>query len=296
MNGETDMTAPSVAGSGAIVSPATTRPRPFYWSVRRELWENRSIYVAPLIVAAIEIIGFAISAVGLPARRRAVLLLDPARQRHAIEQPYDAAAGMMMLTILIVGVFYCLDALHAERRERSILFWKSMPVSDLTTALSKLTVPMIVLPVIAFLLSICVHLAIALLTSILLLLHAMSPASTWMAVPFIQNWVVLLYGLVVVTLWYAPVYGWAMLVSAWARRATFLWAVLPFLAASAFERIAFGTSYFASLIRQRLFGFAADAFDFSGRGHPSVDVLSQLTPGRYLGTPGLWLGLLLAAA
>ena len=66
-------------------------------------------------------------------RRRAVLLLDdPAKQRAAIEQPYDMAAMMMIFVVFIVGVFYCLDALHGERRDRSILFWKSLPVSDLT--------------------------------------------------------------------------------------------------------------------------------------------------------------------
>ncbi|HWX16556.1 MAG TPA: hypothetical protein VNY07_08215, partial [Chthoniobacterales bacterium] len=122
--------------------------RPFYWSVRRELWENRSIYVVPLIVAVVQVFGFAISTIGLAERRRSVLLLDPAHQRAAIEQPYDLVAMMMIFILFIVGVFYCLDALHGERRDRSILFWKSLPVSDLTTVLSKVTIPLVVLPLI----------------------------------------------------------------------------------------------------------------------------------------------------
>ncbi len=81
--------------------------------------------------------GASISAIGLAARRRAVLLLDPATQRADIEQPYDIVAMMLMFTAFLVGVFYCLDALHGERRDRSILFWKSLPVSDFTTVLSK---------------------------------------------------------------------------------------------------------------------------------------------------------------
>src|SRR6267378_5080697 len=128
--------------------PLQSPTRPLYWSVRRELWENRSIYIAPLIVAAFEVFGFAISTIGLAERRRAVLLLDPAHQRAAIEQPYDLAAMMMIFIAFIVGVFYCLDALHGERRDRSILFWKSLPVSDLTTVLSKVTIPLAVLPLI----------------------------------------------------------------------------------------------------------------------------------------------------
>src|SRR5919204_2461410 len=120
--------------------------RPFYWSTCRELWENRSIYIVPLIVSAVELLGFAVSTNGLAERRRAVLLLDPSKARAEIEVPYDVAAVMMILTVFIVGVFYCLDALYGERRDRSILFWKSLPVSDLTTLLSKAVIPLVVLP------------------------------------------------------------------------------------------------------------------------------------------------------
>src|SRR5437762_1079184 len=96
--------------------------RPFYWSVRREVWENRSIYIAPLIVAAFQVFGFEISTIGLADRRRAVLLLDPAHQRAAIEQPYDLAAMMMLFTVCMVGVYYCLDALHGEDRDRALAY------------------------------------------------------------------------------------------------------------------------------------------------------------------------------
>jgi len=270
--------------------------RPMYWSVRRELWENRSLYIAPLIVAAFEVIGFAISTIGLAERRRAVLLLDSAHQRAAIEQPYDLAAMMMIFIVFIVGVFYCLDALHGERRDRSILFWKSLPVSDLTTVLSKVTIPLVVLPLIAFAITVCVHLIMVLETSVVLIFHGMSPASTWAHVPVAFNLLVLLYGLAAIALWHAPIYGWLLLVSGWARRATFLWAVLPIIAIQIFERITFGTSYFGAFVKHRLMGFAPDAFDFQGRDHPTISSLAQLTPGRYLSSPGLWIGLLVAAA
>src|SRR4029077_593837 len=222
--------------------------RPFYWSVRRELWENRSIYIAPLIVAAVQVFGFAISTIGLADRRRAVLLLDPSHQRAAIEQPYDLAAMMMIFIVFIVGVFYCLDALHGERRDRSILFWKSLPVSDLTTVLSKVTIPLVVLPLISFAITVCVQSIMLLETSVVLIFHGMSPATTWANVPVFQNWLVLLYGLVAIALWHSPIYGWLLLVSGWARRATFLWAVLPLLAIGIFERVTLGTSHFGSLV------------------------------------------------
>src|SRR5437016_8358985 len=292
------MNTSSNIASSRVTAPgySNTPMRPFYWSVRRELWENRSIYVAPLIVAIVVLFGFLVSTIGLPERRRAVLLLDPTKARAAIEAPYDVAAMMMIFVVFIVGMFYCLDALHGERRDRSILFWKSLPVSDLTTVLSKSIIPLAVLPVIAFAFIVCVQLIMLLMTSANLLMHGMSPATTFAHVPVFQNWLVMLYGLIAIALWHAPIYGWLLLVSGWARRATFLWAVLPIIAIGIFERITFGTSYFGAFVKHRLMGFGPGAFDFHGRANPTIDSLAQLTPGRYLSSPGLWLGLVFAAA
>jgi ABC-2 type transport system permease protein len=279
--------------SGLSYDGAPTRP--LYWSVWRELWENRSIYIAPLIVAAVQVFGFAISTIGLAERRRAVLLLDdPAKQRAAIEQPYDLAAMVMIFTVFIVGVFYCLDALHGERRDRSILFWKSLPISDLTTVLSKSIIPLVVLPLFAFAITVGVQVVMMLTSTANLLAHGMSPATTWAHIPMFQNWLVLLYGLIAIALWHAPIYGWFLLISGWARRATFLWAVLPFIVIEIFEKITFGTRYFADLLKNRLMGFAPHAFGFHGGDHPTIDSLAQLTPGRYLSSLGLWLGLAVA--
>jgi ABC-2 type transport system permease protein len=283
---------PEVSGLNYYGAPK----RPLYWSVRRELWENCSIYIAPLIVAAVQVFGFAISIIGLAERRRALLLLDPAKQRAAIEIPYDAAAMMMIFTVFIVGVFYCLDALHGERRDRSILFWKSLPVSDLTTVLSKVTIALVVLPLVSFAIIVITQVIMMLETSVVLIFHGMSPATTWTLIPFFQNWVTLLYGLVVIAVWHAPIYGWLLLVSGWARRATFLWAVLPLIAIQIFERITFGTSYFGLFIKHRVMGFAPNAFDFHGHANPTIDSLVQLTPWKYLSSPGLWVGLVVAVA
>jgi ABC-2 type transport system permease protein len=290
MNTESN-TVPEAYTGVAGTPPSKLPTRPFYWSVRRELWENRSIYVAPLIVAIVVLFGFLISTIGLPERRQAVLLLEPAKARAMIEMPYNVAAMMLIFTAFIVGVFYCLDALHGERRDRSILFWKSLPVSDLTTLLSKATIPLGVLPLVTFAIIIATQFVMLLWTSVLLMTHNMSPASTWTSVPFLQGCLILLYGLVAIALWHAPIYGWALLVSGWARRATFLWAVVPLLAIGFFEKITFGTSHFASMLKNRLLGFAPEAFAFNAHSINSP----QLTPLKYLSTPGLWIGLILAA-
>jgi ABC-2 type transport system permease protein len=278
------------------VSGSALPTHPFRWSVRRELWENHSIYIVPLVVAIVQIFGFAVSTHGMAARRRAALLLDPAAQRARIGEPYDLIAMMMIFTVFVVGIFYCLDALYGERRDRSILFWKSLPVSDVTAVLAKVTIPLLVLPLIAFVTIACTQLVILFISSIVLSLHGISPATTLANYSLTFNWIVLLYGLGAIALWHAPVYGWFLLVSAWVRRAAFLWAILPFIAASIFEKITFGTSYFGSFIRSRLMGFAPAAFDFHAQSHPVVDSFAQFTPVRYLTSPGLWVGLVLAAA
>src|SRR5438552_7118714 len=283
----------TVSESAGVTAPgySNTPTRPFYWSVKRELWENHSIYIAPLIVAMVVLFGFLVSTTGLPDRRRAVLLLDPAKARAAIEMPYNVAAMMLIFTAFIVGVFYCLDALNGERRDRSILFWKSLPVSDLTTLLSKATIPLVALPLVTFAIIVATQFIMLLWTSVLLITHGMSPASTWTNYPLFQQSLILLYGLVAIALWHAPIYGWALLVSGWARRATFLCAVVPLLAIGFFEKITFGTSHFAALLKDRLMGFAPKAFAFTMH---SIDS-ATLTPGQYLSSPGLWLGLLFAA-
>jgi len=267
-----------------------------YWSVRRELWENRSIYIAPLAVAAVVLFGFLISTATLPRRMLALSALDPAKQYHAIERPYNVIAGLLVVTAFIVGVFYCLDALHGERRDRSILFWKSLPVSDRTTVLAKAGVPLVVLPLLVFAIVVTAQVFMLLLSTLVLLPHGQSLAMLWAQLPLFKMSLALLYALTAIALWHAPIYGWLLLVSGWARRATFLWAVLPWLAICVFEGIAFRTSHFASLLKHRLIGGFMQSFGLEGRGSVANDPLTHLTPGRFLSTPGLWIGLAFAAA
>jgi len=284
---------PRVSAGPAVVTISDTQT--MYWSVRRELWENRSIYIAPLITAAVLLFGFMISLIGLPHRRRAVLLLDPSQQRAHIERPYDITAMMLILIAVIVGVFYCLDALHGERRDRSILFWKSLPVSDVTAVLSKVSIPLVVLPLLTFAIAVATHIWMMLLSSAVLVSNGLSPA-TPSQLPLGQSGLTLLYGLATMALWHAPIYAWLLVVSAWAKRAAILWAFLPPMALAVFEKMAFRTSYLGSFLRYRFVGWMGEAFAFSGqKGHPHIESLTQLTPGRFLSSAGFWLGLIFAA-
>src|ERR1700674_4966271 len=177
---------PESFDSQGIAPAAMSATRPMYWSVLRELWENRSIYIAPLAVAGLILFGFLISTIHLLAKMRAGLALDPMQQREMIEQPFNLAALLIMGTTFIVTLFYCLDALHGERRDRSILFWKSLPVSDLTTVLSKASIPLMVLPLLTFAIIVATQWIMLLLSSAVLLATGRSVATLWRQLPWFQ--------------------------------------------------------------------------------------------------------------
>jgi len=97
-------------------------------------------------------------------------------------------------------------------------------------------------------------------------------------------------------LWDLPLYGWLLLVSAWAKRMTFVWAVAPWLAAALFEFLAFRTQHVRALIDLRFFGGYALAYTVEGKGKVPISSLSQVDPARFFTHPGLWTGLAFAAA
>lgn len=177
-----------------------------------------------------------------------------------------------------------MDALYGERRDRSILFWKSLPVSDWTAALANFSIPVLVLPAVAFLVTVATH------TSMLLwitFLHAVSGSGA--AGTHLLLVQMLLYHLFAVHgLWYAPFYGWLLLVSAWAKRAALLWAVISVAAIAIAERILLGSQTFLSLLEGRLMGDSAGNFGVGGS--VLMPPMSQLTPGRFLISSGLWVG------
>lgn len=267
------------------ISPAQR----LYWSVRRELWENRSIYLAPLAVAAVFLVGFFIGLAGLPDRMRAALALSPAQQQEAIEQPYLIVALMLMLIEMLVTVFYCLDALYGERRDRSVLFWKSLPVSDLTTVLAKASIPILVLPLVTFVVTVATQFIMLLTSSAVLAGSGVSAAALWTHVPFFKVSLINFYHLMVGHgIWYAPFYGWLLMVSAWARRAPLLWATLPPVAVGVVEKLAFNTSHFAAMVQYRFMGNPQPG---APAGRMTMDMLAPYPLEQFLTRPGLWVGL-----
>jgi ABC-2 type transport system permease protein len=292
MNTPSNVAPESFSDAKVATPPVTLETRPFYSSVKRELWEYRSIYLAPLAIAGVILLGNLLVLGAVPRSLRNAAL-DPALQREALVRPYHFAAALIMGAAFIVSIFYSLDALYGERRDRSILFWKSLPVSDLTTVLAKASIPLLVLPLIAFAITVVTTSIMLLMSSLVLLASGLSVSTLWSDLAAFQSLGMLLYHLVTVhMLWYAPIYAWLLLISAWARRAPFLWAVLPPLAIGIFEKIVFHSAHFAAFMGYRV-GGGREAVD-SMQGNSALDHM-HLTPGAFLVTPGLWIGLAFAA-
>jgi ABC-2 type transport system permease protein len=273
------------------IAPAALRAtRPFYWSMRRELWEYRSIYLAPLSIGGVVILGFVFVLVHLPQIFRNAMMLDAERQREALSQPFEVTAGLIMAAAFIVSIYYALDTLYAERRDRSILFWKSLPVSDLTAVLAKAGVLFVILPAVAFVVTLVAETILLLLSSAVLAISGLTVASLWAQLQPVASISGLFYHLVSVhILWYAPLYAWLMLISAWSRRAPLLWAALPPFAIIVFEKVAFHTAYFSNFLLSRVSGGS----EATGSNMPGPEM--KITPVHFMATPGLWFGLAFAA-
>jgi ABC-2 type transport system permease protein len=288
-------TVPGSLGVPGEASAALPAARIFYWLVRREIWEHRSIYIAPLAAGGVVLFGFLISLRHMQGRMRDILAMDPMVQRRAVETPYMMAAGFLMLTSMLVGALYSVEALHGERRDRGILFWKSLPVSDLMTVLSKAAIPMVVLQLIAFVVSVALVWIMLLLTSAVLLADHARLAMLWSQLPIFQMSGMLLYHFLILHgLWHAPFYAWFLMVSSWAKRAPFLWALVPPLAIGIVEKIAFNTNYFASMLWSHLGGGSASGSQ-AQTGMDMSGMLGHFAPSELLTAPDFWVGLVLTA-
>ncbi|MCU0759758.1 MAG: hypothetical protein MUF07_11275 [Steroidobacteraceae bacterium] len=292
------------------MNPTTT----FVTLLRREFWEHRALWAAPLGVALLIVVltllsgGLAGSPVQIQVNgREADFIL---RMSGPDQQKFFGVvvAGLMvpqLLVSMIVLFTYLLDSLYGERKDRSILFWKSLPVSDAMTVASKATMALLVVPLLVYVVSVVVSLLIFVVLNFKFGGTPFAPLVAWHTGDWLVLQGVLLLNVLVAALWYSPVVAALLVVSAAARRATVLWAVLPPLGLALLERSMLGTRHVADFLGYRLTGF----FDAMGVGfgrEPGADVEAQarhvamlydrINAAPLLANVDLWLGVAAAVA
>jgi ABC-2 type transport system permease protein len=273
----------------------------YLWLVRREFWENRAIWLIPAALGALLILA------ALFGGYQVVGAVDLSTVRSVVQA--GALDGMIVIVVTffvvmaIYSTWYLLDCLYADRKDRSILFWKSMPISDSVTVASKLGIALILIPLCYFAFADLTTLLMAFIISVRA--GASIGSSLWRGDLWLEIQALWFYLIVTTAIWYLPVAGWLLLVSAWAKRAVILWSILPPLALVLAERVFLGTHVIAGQLAARLglLGYASHAFQYTPGaanwvmteiGHDTittpVSVYRFVNAGGFLSSPETWIG------
>lgn len=276
--------------------------------VRREFWEHRSIWVTPAAVALVTSLLVLTSYVAASGFGEVVDIamfsasnVGDAERKAALMAFLVGITWVFMVSMSILAVFYCLDSLYAERKDKSILFWRSLPVTDAETVISKLLTAGVLIPLVTFIAVIATHLVNLVLMSIWISLEGGDAGHiVWGSVPLLDVWLAIFVLLVAMPLWLSPFVGWFIFVSAWTKRSPLLMAFLPIVIAPIIEYFILRTTLLRDAINTRasevpLFkGFDQSAFfdgDNFGITSESISLLAHIDLGKFVLSPSLWAGL-----
>jgi ABC-2 type transport system permease protein len=279
--------------------------------LQRELWEHRSIYVAPVVVAIVLMLASLTGQVSVGGMEHVDLGIvtasnTPENARAAVLSALMIGLStLFIVTMWILTIFYALDSLYAERKDRSILFWRSIPSTDFETVLSKLLTAMVVIPLVFFVLIAITHLAVLLFASLWFGARGGSGMYViWGAAPLFDNWTATLIFVLALPLWLSPFIGWFLFVSAFTKRSPFLTAFLPIVVLPLLEKMIFNSTVFAEVVfarsikmplfidlgtMERLFD---DVESLASLGDAKLSLLGLMDFGGFFSSPDLWLGLI----
>ena len=268
--------------------------------VRREFWEHRSLWIVPLAVAVLIVVAAMFPHSGMRVSSEDYHTPEKYREYFAMFHGMLTIPQFVLIGVLLP--YYLLDCLYAERKDRSILFWKSLPVSDAQTVLSKVLVAFVVVPLGAFLLAIFTDIAASTILAVRLRgVPMIGMFLRWDTQVWLQAQEFVFAALLALLAWYAPVGAYLLVISAWARRSAFLWATVPPLVAMLVEWMAFDTHYVARFLGYRLSSARALSFPYHHVGpEPTVGgspgMFDYARPLGAFANVDLWLGLVAAAA
>lgn len=281
--------------------------------IKREFWEHRSIYVTPLAIASIvtlSVLAMLVFASGFAKELDVAIfgasnIAGEGERKAALTAFFVGTSWLFLVALAVLTVFYCLDSLYAERKNKSILFWRSLPITDAETVLSKLIMAAVVIPAVAVLGIIATHIVNLIITGIWVSMKGGNAGLLiWNSVPLFDNWVAAFIVVMASGIWMSPFIAWFLFVSAWTKRAPLLMAFMPLILIPLLEWIFLRTRFFATAVLNR--GDAMPLFrtlDFESffeeehwrAGIDSISLLGHLDVIRFLSSPSMWAGLLVCA-
>ncbi len=277
--------------------------------IKREIWEHRSIWVTPAAIASIVSLGvlaMLVFASGYAAELDVAIfgaqnIAGDAERKAALTGFFLGTSWIFVIALAILTVFYSLDSLYAERKDKSILFWRSLPVTDAETVVSKLITAVFVLPTVTVLGIIGTHLINLIVTSIWVSMKgADGGALIWGSVALFDNWAAAFIVVIATGIWMSPFIGWFLLVSAYTKRSPLLMAFLPLILIGLLEPIILRTSVFAENVLARGDGLpifrTVDVDRFFDEeewriGDGATSLLQHLDIGQFLTSSGTWAGI-----
>ena len=278
--------------------------------MRRELWEHRSIFVVPGVVALFVMLSSLLGQVTISDLEHVDLGII-----GATNMPENARGVLINLVLFTISnffgiamwflrFFYTQDSLYAERKDRSILFWRSIPVTDFETVLSKLLTAIVVIPLVTFAIVIATHLVVLGSLSVWVGDRGGSPVNLiWSAAPLMDAWSATFVMALAMPLWLSPFVGWFLFDSAFTKRSPLLVAALPIFLLPLFEQIFFRSSLFADAffvrtVKMPLFAGVERLKELAGEGaeleqlvDAELSLLSLIDVGGFLADPQLWIGI-----
>lgn len=279
--------------------------------IKREIWEHRSIWLTPAVIAIIMSFGTltALMFAGEFAEELNIAMFGAqniageAHRGAVLTGLFFGSSGLFFLALGILTVFYSLDSLYAERKDKSILFWRSLPVTDAQTVISKLATALLVLPGATIVAVIATHLINLIVTSIWVSAKGGDAiALIWSSVPLMDNWMSLVILVYAATIWMSPFVGWFLFVSAYTKRSPLLMAFLPMVLIPMIEGIFSHSNEFARVVWGRMAmipihsGFEIEEFfddDNFELNEQMLSVLGQIDLGRFLSSPSMWAGVVI---
>lgn len=255
--------------------------------VKREYWENKTVFVKlPLLIGGIMILlticsGF-LAITGIHAATDFIFYQGPRMDQQAIGPLVIKLVSVPFMIVMWLIIFnYLLNALYEERKDKSLLFWQSMPVSETQTIASKLLAALVVAPICSIIIMFITELVVLLIVSIVVaIVPVMHSVFVWESGAIFLSIFKAFYIYIKQVFWFAPFIGWALCVSAWAKKGPFIRAIVPVILILIIEAFLMSGDWFGNFVVIHLLnGISAANLPFVQWGHTSVN---QMTASREL--------------